>query len=53
MRLDSIHLTNYRCFEKLKVEFAPGFNVLCGVNGSGKTSLLKGSPFKVFAPALA
>ena len=42
MRVDSIHLTNYRCHEDLQVAFAPGFNVLVGVNGSGKTSLLKG-----------
>ena len=42
MRLDSIHLTNYRCHADLTVNFAPGFNVVVGVNGSGKTSLLKG-----------
>lgn len=42
MRLDSIHLKNYRCHADLTVNFAPGFNVVVGVNGSGKTSLLKG-----------
>ena len=42
MRLDSIHLTNYRGHADLKVDFGPGFNVLVGVNGSGKTSLLRG-----------
>ena len=42
MRLDSIHLTNYRCHADLAVNFAPGFNVVVGINGSGKTSLLKG-----------
>ena len=42
MRLDSIHLTNYRCHADLTVNFAPGFNVVVGVNGSGTTSLLKG-----------
>lgn len=40
MRFDSIHLTNYRCHTDLLVEFKPGFNVIVGVNGSGKTSLL-------------
>ena len=27
MRLDSVHLVNYRCHESLRVEFKPGFNV--------------------------
>lgn len=42
MRIDSIHLKNYRAHADLTVEFGPGFNVLVGVNGSGKTSLLRG-----------
>ena len=42
MRLDSIVLKNYRCFRELPVTFRPGFNVIAGVNGSGKTSILKG-----------
>lgn len=41
MRFDSIHLTNYKCHASLHVDFKPGFNVIVGVNGSGKTSLLK------------
>lgn len=42
MKIDSIHLTNYRCHRALAVEFAPGFNAVVGINGSGKTSLLGG-----------
>lgn len=42
MQLDSIHLKNYRCHANLSVNFGPGFNVVVGINGSGKTSLLKG-----------
>ncbi len=41
MRIDSIHLINYRCHASLQVDFKPGFNVIVGVNGSGKTTLLK------------
>ena len=41
MRFVSIHLTNYKCHAGLNVDFKPGFNVIVGVNGSGKTSLLK------------
>jgi predicted ATP-binding protein involved in virulence len=40
MLLESIHLTNYRGHRDLTVQFDPHFNVLVGVNGSGKTSLL-------------
>jgi predicted ATP-binding protein involved in virulence len=42
MRIDRIRLTNYRCHRDLEVRFTPHFNVLTGVNGSGKTSLLRG-----------
>jgi predicted ATP-binding protein involved in virulence len=42
MKIDSITLQNYRCHADLRVSFEPGFNVVVGVNGSGKTSLLKG-----------
>jgi predicted ATP-binding protein involved in virulence len=42
MRLDKIHLKNYRAHADLTVAFNPHFNVLVGVNGSGKTSLLRG-----------
>ena len=40
MILEQLHLTNFRCFQRQSVEFAQGFNLLVGVNGSGKTSLL-------------
>lgn len=42
MRLDHIVLQNYRCYKRFEASFRPGFNVIAGVNGSGKTSLLKG-----------
>lgn len=41
MRLIWTHLTNYRCHANLKIKFNPGFNAIVGVNGGGKTSLLK------------
>lgn len=42
MRLTSIHLQNYRAHPDLRVDFNATFNVVVGINGSGKTSLLKG-----------
>ena len=39
--LKSISLKNYKCFDKLdNLEIAP-LTVLCGVNSSGKSSILK------------
>lgn len=41
MRLDRLHIQNFRCYEDATFEFQPGFNLVVGVNGSGKTSLLQ------------
>ena len=42
MNLESIRLVNYACFRDITVPFNSGFNILVGINGSGKTSLLNG-----------
>jgi len=42
MKLTSVHLQNYRAHQDLRVEFNKHFNLVAGINGSGKTSLLKG-----------
>ena len=34
-------LGNFRCFEELHVELAPGLTVLFGANGVGKTTVLE------------
>jgi DNA replication and repair protein RecF len=39
--LTDLQLRNFRCFETLRLEFAPGFNFLVGANGEGKTSILE------------
>lgn len=41
MRIDRLELTNFRCFERATFTFAPGFNVLVGDNGAGKTAVLE------------
>lgn len=40
-KLKALGLQNFTAFEKLSLEFSPGVNVLIGVNGTGKTHLLK------------
>lgn len=40
MKLQSITLNNFRCFEQLELELDGASAVLVGPNGSGKTSLL-------------
>jgi len=41
MRLDRLHIQNFRCYEDATFEFQSGFNLIVGINGSGKTSLLQ------------
>ena len=41
MRIDHLKVQNFRCFEQAEFSFSPRFNLLVGVNGAGKTSLLK------------
>ncbi|WP_460909770.1 AAA family ATPase [Paraburkholderia jirisanensis] len=40
MKIEQVRLVNYRGHRDLTVNFSSRFNVLVGVNGSGKTSLL-------------
>ena len=39
--IDELTLTNFRCFKDLKISFTPGINLITGINGSGKTSILE------------
>ncbi|RDS81496.1 DNA replication/repair protein RecF [Dyella psychrodurans] len=41
MRLERLQLRALRCISDAGLEFAPGFNVLVGANGAGKTSVLE------------
>jgi DNA replication and repair protein RecF len=41
MMLAELQLRNFRCFEALRVELAPGFNFFLGRNGQGKTSIIE------------
>ncbi|WP_333679703.1 DNA replication/repair protein RecF [Dyella sp.] len=41
MRLERLHLQRMRCIGDLSLDLAPGFNVLVGANGAGKTSVLE------------
>jgi DNA repair exonuclease SbcCD ATPase subunit len=40
MRIKSLQLTNFKCFEKLELEFSDRLTVILGINGSGKTTIL-------------
>ena len=40
-KITRLQLENFTCFEKLGLEFSEGVNVLMGVNGTGKTHILK------------
>ena len=40
MRLKTIEIRGYKCFEKYKVDFAPSVTVIIGRDGAGKTTLI-------------
>ena len=40
MKIRSLHLKNYRCFENFDIDFDERLTVLIGLNGAGKTSTL-------------
>ncbi|MDH0865486.1 AAA family ATPase [Mitsuaria sp. GD03876] len=40
MRLKSVTLSNFRCFDRLEVNFHSRLTVFVGINGAGKTALL-------------
>lgn len=42
MHLHSLTLTNVRQFDQRTFKFQPGFNLLVGENGAGKTTILRG-----------
>lgn len=42
MLLSRIEFNNYRCFKEYTVTLNPGFNVIIGKNGAGKSALMHG-----------
>ncbi len=40
MRVDHLNLRNFKRFSEAEFKFRPGFNLLIGENGSGKTTIL-------------
>lgn len=42
MRFDRLRINNLRCLEQIDITPAASINLLCGPNGSGKTSVLEG-----------
>jgi DNA replication and repair protein RecF len=41
MKISSLILNEFRGFKALKLSFGPDINIICGANGSGKTSILE------------
>lgn len=41
MKLKSIEIENFRCFQHFSLDFAPSITVLIGRNGTGKSTLIK------------
>lgn len=41
MKLDSLVLENFRCYDHSEIAFSPGLNVVLGPNATGKTTILE------------
>jgi predicted ATP-binding protein involved in virulence len=41
MKIDKIEIKNFKLFSEQEFTFNPAFNLLIGINGSGKTSILR------------
>lgn len=41
MYLKELEVSNFKMFDNIKLEFEPGFNILLGDNGVGKTTILE------------
>lgn len=50
MKIHNLTVQNFRCFENESFEFSPQFNLFVGINGSGKTSILKAVAASLAAP---
>ena len=42
MRINSVKLHNFKQFPELDLSLGPQLNLIAGINGAGKTSLLEG-----------
>ena len=43
MYLEKLEISNYKMFDNIKLEFEPGFNIILGDNGVGKTDNFRSS----------
>lgn len=41
MRIKNVDIKNFRCYEVAKLDLHPHINIMVGVNGTGKTSILE------------
>lgn len=40
MKINKLELKQFRCFKSLQLDFDPKVNILCGLNASGKTTII-------------
>lgn len=40
MRIERLRLKNFRCFENMEIQLHPKCNILVGINGAGKSTIL-------------
>lgn len=47
MYIQNLMLQNFKCFDKIELEFHPELTILVGANGSGKTSIIEGAAIAI------
>lgn len=47
MILKKLHISNFKMFEEIALDFKPGFNLILGDNGMGKTTVLEAATVAV------
>ncbi len=47
MKLTKLHIENFKGFETLDVDFHPNFNIVVGINGTGKSTVLEASKIAI------
>lgn len=48
MRITSLDLENIKSYRQARIDFTTGLNAVCGLNGSGKTTVLEAIGFALF-----
>lgn len=47
MKIRKLHIENFKGFENLEIDFHPNFNIVVGINGTGKSTVLEAAKIAI------